>query len=68
MKNAVYVEKKIVLSYRDNMITFELAALDFTTPDKNQYKFMLEGFDVECYKTVEENNLQGKPERRRYGR
>ena len=45
LKNAVYLEKKIVLPYRDNMITFEFAAMDFTAPDKNQYTFRLEGFD-----------------------
>lgn len=45
LKNAVYLEKKIVLPYSDNMITFEFAAMDFTAPDKNQYKFRLVGFD-----------------------
>ncbi|HEX7846108.1 MAG TPA: triple tyrosine motif-containing protein, partial [Chitinophagaceae bacterium] len=45
LKNAVYLEKKIVLPYSDNMITFEFAALDFMAPDMNQYQFRLEGFD-----------------------
>ena len=45
LKNAVYLEKKIVLPYSDNMITFEFAAMDFAAPDKNQYKFRLVGFD-----------------------
>ncbi len=47
LKNTIYLEKKIVLPYDDNMITFEFAALDFIAPDKNQYKFKLEGFDKE---------------------
>jgi signal transduction histidine kinase/ligand-binding sensor domain-containing protein len=35
----------IELSYKDNFISFEFAALDFTAPEKNQYAYMLEGFD-----------------------
>jgi signal transduction histidine kinase/ligand-binding sensor domain-containing protein/DNA-binding response OmpR family regulator len=37
--------KQIVLSYRDNMITFEFAALDYVMPEKNLYAYKLEGFD-----------------------
>lgn len=37
--------KKLNLSYKDNFFSFEFAALDFTTPDKNQYAYRLEGFD-----------------------
>ncbi len=33
------------LGYDDKYISFEFAALDFTNPGKNQYKFKLEGFD-----------------------
>jgi signal transduction histidine kinase/streptogramin lyase len=35
----------ITLSYQDNFISFEFAALDFSTPEKNQYAYMLEGFN-----------------------
>jgi signal transduction histidine kinase/streptogramin lyase len=35
----------IKLSYQDNFISFEFAALDFTAPEKNQYAYKLEGFD-----------------------
>jgi ligand-binding sensor domain-containing protein/signal transduction histidine kinase len=47
----VYLEKalcrleEIELSYRDKFFSFEFAALDFTNPQKNQYSYMLEGFD-----------------------
>jgi signal transduction histidine kinase/ligand-binding sensor domain-containing protein/DNA-binding response OmpR family regulator len=37
--------KQLVLSYSDNMITFEFAALDYVMPEKNQYAYKLEGFD-----------------------
>jgi len=33
------------LSYNENRISFEFAALDFTSPGKNQFAYMLEGFD-----------------------
>ncbi len=35
------------LSYKQNMISFEFAALDYSAPQKNQYAYMLEGFDSE---------------------
>jgi hypothetical protein len=33
----------IALTYRDNLVSFEFAALDYTAPDKNHYAYMLEG-------------------------
>ena len=45
LQSAIYLAKNITLPYSDNMITFEFAALDFTAPEKNQYKFKLDGFD-----------------------
>ncbi len=36
--------EKIVLPYEDNTFSFELAALDFHTPEKNLYAYKLEGF------------------------
>jgi streptogramin lyase/putative methionine-R-sulfoxide reductase with GAF domain len=38
-------DEHIQLSYRDNFISFEFAALDFTAPQKNEYAYMLEGQD-----------------------
>ncbi len=35
----------IQLSYKDNFISFEFAALDYTAPEKNQYAYKMEGFD-----------------------
>jgi serine/threonine protein kinase/ligand-binding sensor domain-containing protein len=35
----------LVLSYSENMISFEFSALNFTHPQKNSYAYMLEGFD-----------------------
>jgi ligand-binding sensor domain-containing protein len=35
----------IRLSYRDDVFSFEFSALHLTAPQKNQYAYMLEGFD-----------------------
>jgi signal transduction histidine kinase len=37
--------EKIVLDHMDNVITFEFAALEYTAPLKNRFKYFLEGFD-----------------------
>lgn len=39
--------KEIHLSYKDNVITLTYAALSYCTPQKNQYAYILEGFDKE---------------------
>ena len=37
--------RSIDLGYRDDIVTFEFAALDFASPEGNRYRYMLEGFD-----------------------
>ena len=37
----------IDLTYQENFISFEFAALDFHAPQKNRYAYLLEGFDKE---------------------
>ncbi len=37
---------ELKLSYKDDVISFEFAALDYTVPEKNQYAYMLENFDT----------------------
>lgn len=39
------LESKIVLEHDENVFTFEFASLDFTSPERNLYKYKLEGFD-----------------------
>ena len=36
---------RVELDYRDYVVSFEFAALDFTAPEKNTYAYKLEGFD-----------------------
>jgi ligand-binding sensor domain-containing protein/serine phosphatase RsbU (regulator of sigma subunit) len=37
--------KKISLSYKQNVFSFEFVALDYTIPEKNRYAYRMEGFD-----------------------
>ena len=39
--------REIILSYKDAVFSFEFAALDYTIPEKNQYAYIMEGFDQE---------------------
>jgi len=49
-------EKGILeLSYKDNFLEFEFAALDFVIPQKNQYSYMLEGVDEDWSKLSKRN-------------
>jgi signal transduction histidine kinase/ligand-binding sensor domain-containing protein/AraC-like DNA-binding protein len=45
LSESITETKHIVLSYLDNMVSFEFAALDYVMPEKNQYAYKLEGFD-----------------------
>lgn len=37
----------VTVSYADNVLTFEFAALDYSAPQKNLYSYKLEGFESE---------------------
>ncbi|MBN2432647.1 MAG: diguanylate cyclase [Acidobacteria bacterium] len=41
----VYEMRQIDLTYEQNDFFFEFAALDYTSPENNQYAYKLEGFD-----------------------
>ncbi len=54
----------IQLSYRDDFISFEFAALDYSAPDKNEYAYILEGQNPEWVyagtrRRVDYTNLRG---------
>ncbi len=42
----------IQLTYKDSVFSFEFVALDFTTLEKNQYTYMMEGFDIDWIPTT----------------
>ena len=41
--------EQIVLNYSDNFFSFEFVALNYTSPDKNNYAYILEGFDKDWH-------------------
>ena len=45
LKRVIEFTKKVVFSYKDNIISFEFAGLSFSNPSKNQYAYKMEGFD-----------------------
>jgi signal transduction histidine kinase/CheY-like chemotaxis protein/ligand-binding sensor domain-containing protein len=47
LKKHITETREIVLSYDQSVITFEFASLNYTTLDKKQYAYILEGFDHE---------------------
>lgn len=38
-------DQTITIPYSKNLLAFEFAALNYTNPEKNEYAYMLEGFD-----------------------
>jgi|GEM_PF-555747 len=45
LKRSIFISDDLTLSYKDNVFSFEFAALDYSCPQKNQYAYMMEGFD-----------------------
>ncbi len=44
LKSDIAEATEIFLTHRDNIISFEFAALEYSAPERNQYAYMLEGF------------------------
>ena len=45
LDTAIQFKRNITLNYQQNMFSFDFAALNFTSPEKNQYKYKMEGFN-----------------------
>ncbi len=43
--SGVEIEEPVTLAYTDRMISFSFSALDYSSPDKNIYRYRLNGFD-----------------------
>jgi signal transduction histidine kinase/ligand-binding sensor domain-containing protein len=51
LNSSISETKDLVLTHKDNFITFEFIALDYTTPQKNLYAYKMDGFDkdwIQC--------------------
>ncbi|MGD9345719.1 MAG: two-component regulator propeller domain-containing protein [Candidatus Aminicenantes bacterium] len=47
LERTITYSESIKLGHRENSISFEFVALDFSAPEKNQYAYILEGFETE---------------------
>ncbi|MBK6283586.1 MAG: hypothetical protein IPF54_13905 [Draconibacterium sp.] len=45
LEKSVEETKTITLSHKEDIVTFEFAALEYSAPEKNQYAYMLENFN-----------------------
>ena len=45
MEKSITFSRRIILRHNQNFITINYAALNFTHPEKNQYRYILEGVD-----------------------
>jgi signal transduction histidine kinase/ligand-binding sensor domain-containing protein/CheY-like chemotaxis protein len=45
LKQTLLTSKTLALDYAQSVLTISFAALDFTSPENNQYAYILEGFD-----------------------
>jgi signal transduction histidine kinase/streptogramin lyase/DNA-binding response OmpR family regulator len=47
LQASILETEELVLSHDDRIVSFEFAALSFNSPDKNRYRYKLEGFEGE---------------------
>ena len=47
LEKSISYTDAVQLSYKDAVLTFSFAALNFNYPEKNQYAYMLEGFETD---------------------
>lgn len=45
LKKNIALADTLVLSYKENVITFDFVALNYTRPEYNQYAYMMDGFE-----------------------
>jgi PAS domain S-box-containing protein len=45
LKQAISRTSNLILSYHNNVLSFEFAALHYVSPDKNKYAYKMEGFE-----------------------
>lgn len=52
LKQIINLTDELVLSYEQSVFTISFAALNYTLPEKNQYAYMMEGFDNDWRSTT----------------
>lgn len=51
LKKSIGKTKQILLTRKEQIITFEFASLHYANPENNRYEYILEGFDEDWLKT-----------------
>lgn len=54
---SIHTLKELVLDHTQNIIMLEFAAMDLTAPEKNQYAYMLEGFENDWVPAAASNRV-----------
>jgi len=57
LKSNIAYADTITLSYRESVITFDFASLNYVSREKKQYRYILEGFDRQWHDLGVKNNL-----------
>jgi len=57
LDESITESKLLTLPYKENFISFEFSALDFTNPEKNRYAYTMEGFDNQWRSADAENRI-----------
>ncbi len=57
LKKAINETDSLTLLYNQNNISFEFAALSYAAPEKNQYRYILEGFDADWHNVGSKERL-----------
>lgn len=52
----IYISDSLIVAHTQNMLGFKFAALDFVAPHKNEFAYMLEGFDDEWNQVGRQNS------------
>ena len=47
LRKSILETNELVLSYQDNVFSFEFVALDYRDPEKDRYKYKMDGFEEE---------------------
>jgi ligand-binding sensor domain-containing protein/signal transduction histidine kinase len=51
LKRSISVTNSIILNHAQSVLSFEFAALSYTDPERNRYRYRLEGLDDKWYET-----------------
>jgi len=57
LNKPIYLTEKIELNYKQNVFSFDIAALNYVQPDKNQYRYKLENINQDWIKLGPKNHI-----------